>query len=244
MRGAFLSLPAACPSSLSATVCCPAPAQFSCCNGETTALLASHCRLAMGVDMSVPCLHLARERHTENARLSFHLADAFDIRVRTPALAYRPSWLSASRSQPARLPQALCQLRESLPDGRSEFNKIFLDVNGSRDTAAVTKLIAIYSEAWGVGAIELIVVKNWRLANLLRASTLSAAVLLDRPLPQPVAAVAVAVGGDVNSSQGDHAVRAVMGAVVLAAVATVAVLMCTGGGSSGRAAQRCVGTRP
>ena len=154
------------------------------------------------------------------------------------------SWLSASRSQPARLPQALCQLRESLPDGRSEFNKIFLDVNGSRDTAAVTKLIAIYSEAWGVGAIELIVVKNWRLANLLRASTLSAAVLLDPPLPQPVAAVAVAVGGDVNSSQGDHAVRAVMGAVVLAAVATVAVLMCTGGGSSGRAAQRCVGTRP
>jgi SAM-dependent methyltransferase len=128
--------------------------EVGCCNGQTTALLASHCRRAFGIDMSEPCLSLARERHAESARLSFHRVDAFDI-------------------------AALCALRDSLPEGGAKFNKIFLDVNGSRDTAAVTKLISVYSEAWGTDEIELIVVKNWRLADLLRSSSLSAAVLGD-----------------------------------------------------------------
>lgn len=54
------------------------------------------------------------------------------------------------------------------------FNKIFLDINGSRDVSAVTKLISIYADGWedgnASGAVDTIVVKNWRMANLLRSA--------------------------------------------------------------------------
>jgi hypothetical protein len=72
--------------------------------------------------------------------------------------------------------KSLLALRET-----HKFNKIFLDVNGSRDTATITTLISIYAGAkWGAGTIEMIVVKNWRLANLMRSCELSGQ-LLGRP---------------------------------------------------------------
>ena len=46
---------------------------------------------------------------------------------------------------------------------KHNFNKIFLDINGSRDVSAVAKLISIYADAWGesgTGEIHTIVVKN------------------------------------------------------------------------------------
>ena len=65
------------------------------------------------------------EAELEKARasfpeLTFLLMDAFDI-------------------------GALCALREKYP-----FNKILLDVNGSRDPAVITKLLRIYGAKWSV----------------------------------------------------------------------------------------------
>ena len=56
---------------------------------------------------------------------------------------------------------------------------------GSRDVPFVTRLIAIYAGAkWGdPGAIEKIIVKNWRLANLFRATLLTKD-LLANPSPR------------------------------------------------------------
>lgn len=78
------------------------------------------------------------ETELEKARdkypeLEFHHIDAFDI-------------------------GKLLALRNKHP-----FNKIFLDINGSRDVSAVSKLISIYADAWGkagAGVIDTIVVKN------------------------------------------------------------------------------------
>eukprot|EP01051_Picozoa_sp_SAG22_P009531 SAG22_NODE_800_length_7109_cov_47.259058_7_plen_304_part_00 len=117
--------------------------EIGCCNGATTALLAKHCRLAVGIDTSSSELEKARQRYPE---IPFIQQDGFDI-------------------------GALIKLREKYP-----FTVIYLDVNGSRDVPAVTRLIAIYAGAkWsgGAGGVETIVIKNWRLSNLLRASMLS-----------------------------------------------------------------------
>lgn len=64
---------------------------------------------------------------------------------------------------------------------KHRFNKIFLDINGSRDVSAIAKLISIYADGWensnATGAIETIVVKNWRMANLLRSTRMTAELL-------------------------------------------------------------------
>jgi hypothetical protein len=64
---------------------------------------------------------------------------------------------------------------------KHRFNKIFLDINGSRDVSAITKLISIYADGWedsnATGAIDTIVVKNWRMANLLRSTQMTAELL-------------------------------------------------------------------
>lgn len=64
---------------------------------------------------------------------------------------------------------------------KHRFNKIFLDINGSRDVSAIAKLISIYADGWedsnATGAINTIVVKNWRMANLLRSTQMTAELL-------------------------------------------------------------------
>ena len=64
---------------------------------------------------------------------------------------------------------------------KHRFNKIFLDINGSRDVSAITRLISIYADGWedsnASGAVDTIVVKNWRMANLLRSTRMTAELL-------------------------------------------------------------------
>jgi hypothetical protein len=173
--------------------------EIGCCNGVTTAAIAASGLAApgrcLGVDHDELQLGLARRRWPE---LPFRCCDALDIsalrrlllaegfgEAETAAAAATAVAGGSSGggqtedSSPARRPQ-----KRKRPGGHLRGDIVlFVDINGSRELKTLIPALNSYASCLKP---TLMVVKNWRLAHLVRSTELSSTVL------QPAAATATA----------------------------------------------------
>ncbi|EKX45178.1 hypothetical protein GUITHDRAFT_108822 [Guillardia theta CCMP2712] len=110
--------------------------EVGCCGGTTTSIIGKQCDFTMGIDQTQAEIDIARKRFGQPGHVEFEVMDAFDM-------------------------PAVLRMQEKV--GR-KFNKVFIDINGSRDIGPVCDCLDKYQK---VLRPELIVLKSIKLKNLL-----------------------------------------------------------------------------